>query len=250
MCDPPYGTTACKWDSVLPFDKMWSELNRVCKPKSAIVLFGSEPFSTTLRMSNIKNYKYDWIWNKKFSGTFVQASKAPLKNHENVTVFARECSRSTSAVYYPIKEKRNNPVTRKASKVGGDVIKLMGSKFNLAKQNNTVYTYDDKFPTSVDTLNFSSRLARKEKYKNYKGHPTQKPVALLEYLVKTYSLENQVVLDFTMGSGSTGVACVNTNRKFIGIELEKDYFKIACGRISEACDKGLFSENEDAGTTK
>lgn len=239
MCDPPYGTTACKWDSVLPFDKMWAELNRVSKNGAAIVLFGSEPFSSALRMSNIKNYKYDWIWVKNNFTGFLNAKKAPLKKTENISVFRKEGAGGKHTAYYPIMSLGHKPYKCRNNPT---LIRLYKKQKQMITNNN-----GERYPVNV--LNFE-RSSKKEKYKNYRSHPTQKPVALLEYLVKTYSLENQVVLDFTMGSGSTGVACVNTNRKFIGIELEKDYFKIACGRISEACDKGLFSENEDAGTTK
>lgn len=206
LTDPPYGTTACKWDSVIPFEPMWEQLNRIIKPNGAICLFGSEPFSSTLRMSNIKHFKYDWIWQKSNVMGFLNAKKRPLKETENISVF-------NSKVYYPqgleINEKGKN---------------------RRGKQTETLGKYE---------------LINKSEYKNYprtilqfkseRGyHPTQKPVALLEYLIRTYTNEGETVLDFTMGSGSTGVACVHTNRNFIGIEIEEEYFDIAKKRIEEA----------------
>ena len=214
ITDPPYGTTACKWDTVIPFDEMWERLNKLVKPNGAIVLFGSEPFSSQLRCSNLKNYKYDWVWNKKLAGNGILAKKQPLKIHENVIVF-------NSKIYIPQmtkgklrKKLTNNP---KISEInGGDGVKRATETFN-----------DQYYPTSIQE--FSMANLRRNRL-----HPTQKPVDLLEYLIKTYTKEGEIVLDFTMGSGSTGVACINTNRKFIGIELDEKYFEIAKGRIEEA----------------
>ena len=213
LCDPPYGTTACKWDSVIPFDEMWLRLNKLIKDNGAIVLFGSEPFSSKLRCSNLKNYKYDWVWNKKLAGNGILAKKQPLKIHENVIVF-------NSKIYIPqmttgkLRKKLTNNL--KISEInGGDGVKRATETFN-----------DQYYPTSIQE--FSIANLRRNRL-----HPTQKPVDLLEYLIKTYTNENEVVLDFTMGSGSTGVACLNTNRKFIGIELEDKYFNIAKERIEE-----------------
>ena len=211
ITDPPYGTTACKWDSVIPFDEMWKRLNKLIKPNGAIVLFGSEPFSSQLRCSNLKNYKYDWVWNKKLAGNGILAKKQPLKIHENVIVF-------NSKIYIPqmTKGKLRKKLTNnlKISEInGGDGVKRATETFN-----------DKYYPTSIQE--FSIANLRRNRL-----HPTQKPVDLLEYLIKTYTNENEVVLDFTMGSGSTGVACLNTNRKFIGIELEYKYFNIAKERI-------------------
>lgn len=216
ITDPPYGTTACKWDSVIPFDKMWEQLNRVIKPSGAIVLFGSEPFSSALRMSNIKNYKYDWIWNKKNCTGGYYAKYRPMQQHENVIVF---CEGKT--VYNPQKEKieksdyrySNTGRIRTVNKVG-----LYGKeKAGRLKETG------ERFPkTIIDFQNSNS---------TGKVHPTQKPVALMEYLIKTYTNEGETVLDFTMGSGTTGVACKNLNRNFIGIELDADYFEIAKTRI-------------------
>lgn len=215
LTDPPYGTTACKWDVVIPFDEMWERLNNLIKPNGAIVLFGSEPFSSALRMSNIKNYKYDWVWNKKLAGNGILAKRQPLKIHEIVSVF-------NSKVYYPQMTKgkmrrklTNNP---KISEINnGDGIKCAKETYN-----------DEYYPVSIQEFTLAN--LRKGRL-----HPTQKPTGLLEYLIKTYTNENEIVLDFTMGSGSTGVACMNTNRKFIGIELDENYFNIAKQRIEEAC---------------
>ena len=215
LTDPPYGTTACKWDTVIPFDEMWERLNNLIKPNGAIVLFGSEPFSSALRMSNIKNYKYDWVWNKKLAGNGILAKRQPLKIHEIVSVF-------NSKVYYPQMTKgkmrrklTNNP---KISEINnGDGIKCAKETYN-----------DEYYPISIQEFTLAN--LRKGRL-----HPTQKPTGLLEYLIKTYTNENETVLDFTMGSGSTGVACMNINRKFIGIELDENYFNIAKQRIEEAC---------------
>lgn len=214
ITDPPYGTTACKWDTVIPFDEMWDRLNKLIKDNGAIVLFGSEPFSSKLRCSNLKNYKYDWVWNKKLAGNGILAKKQPLKIHENVIVF-------NSKIYIPqmttgkLRKKLTNNL--KISEInGGDGVKRATETFN-----------DQYYPTSIQE--FSMANLRRNRL-----HPTQKPVDLLEYLIKTYTNENEIVLDFTMGSGSTGVACINTNRKFIGIELDEKYFNIAKKRIEDA----------------
>ena len=212
LTDPPYGTTQCKWDSVIPFDLMWEQLKRIIKPNGALVLFGSEPFSSALRMSNIKQYKYDWVWDKVKTGNPLNAKIMPLNRTENIMVFI-----DGKNFYYPIKTPRDKP------KSSGNVVKGSVKCFQGVKQENKVYT--EKYPTNL--LIFSNA--------NQKGklHPTQKPVALLEYLIKTYTQEGETVLDFTMGSGSTGVACVNTNRNFIGVELDENYFNIAESRINQ-----------------
>ena len=216
LTDPPYGTTACKWDSVIPFEPMWEQLNRIIKPDGAICLFGSEPFSSALRMSNIKHFKYDWIWDKKFAGNFALSKYQPLKIHENIIVFSPKTS-----VYYPQMQKREKPI-----KVGANKCDSESSKIAHAKLEYENKIYDEKCPESI--IHISSRSEKRG------FHPTQKPVSLMEYLVKTYTREGETVLDFTMGSGSTGVACVNTNRNFIGIELDDGYFNIAKKRIEEA----------------
>jgi DNA modification methylase len=220
ITDPPYGTTACKWDSVIDFDLMWEQLNRIIKPNGAIVLFGSEPFSSALRMSNIKNYKYDWVWdkvNKKVG--FGNSKRQPLRSTENISIFYKK-----QPTYNPIMEK--------------------GKPFKSKSGGNTKI-YEGGGLKSIVTINEGTRyphtvISIKGDIKKEMGkHPTQKPVELMEYLVKTYTNENDTVLDFTMGSGSTGVAAKNTNRNFIGIEQDEDYFKIAQQRIKET-DYKLF----------
>lgn len=214
LTDPPYGTTACKWDSVIPFEPMWAQLKRITKDNAAICLFGSEPFSSALRMSNIKMFKYDWYWNKKFAANFVQSSRMPLKTIESVLVF----SQPTHPMYFPIIETRVSQI--KIGGNGGIAIPIIGPKRGTLKGK----TYNTKQPQTL--LNFNCREGRG-------FHPTQKPVALLEYLIKTYTLEGETVLDFTMGSGSTGVAAKNLKRHFIGIEKELKYFEIAKRRIEQ-----------------
>tara|TARA_R110000772_G_scaffold86425_1_gene180900 strand:+ start:138 stop:872 length:735 start_codon:yes stop_codon:yes gene_type:complete len=219
LTDPPYGTTACKWDSIIPLEPMWEQLKRIIKPNGAIVLFGSEPFSSSLRMSNIKNYKYDWTWNKdKGFGVFL-AKKQPLRTIENICVFY-----SSQPTYNPQMTDANPDRVRPLSKGNID-----GVKNNITGSSNCKvdkdYNPNRRYPLNL--LTFSKPVSRDI-------HPTQKPVALMEYLIKTYTNENETVLDFTMGSGTTGVAAKNLNRKFIGIELDEDYFDIAKDRIEAA----------------
>jgi len=219
ITDPPYGTTACKWDSVIPFDEMWLRLNKLIKPNGAIVLFGSEPFSSYLRMSNIKNYCYDWVYDKKFGGNFVQAKRQPIKTHENISVFTKNGKMPN---YYPIMLKRDDPIKKGGNKQCKAIPIAITTKSKVFEQSRKIY--DFKFPESQ--LHYSCRT-------NRGLHPTQKPVALMEYLIKTYTNEGDTVLDFTMGSGTTGVAAKNLNREFIGIEMDLDYFNIALERIKE-----------------
>ena len=213
LTDPPYGTTACKWDSVIPFEPMWAELKRVIKPNGAIVLFGSEPFSSALRMSNIKQYKYDWIWDKKIPSGMCNAKIMPMKQSENISVFI-----NGKNFYYPIMEERPKPL--KGGKIYGN--SLSAGNGGLKSIDAKVYTH--KYPTTHLVF---------DKIRKGSLHPTQKPVPLLEYLIKTYTQENEIVLDFTMGSGSTIVAALNTNRKAIGIEMNEGYFNIAKERIEK-----------------
>ena len=217
LTDPPYGTTACKWDSVIPFDEMWECLDGITNETSPLLLFGTEPFSSHLRLSNIKNYKYDWIWIKDKGTNIFSANKRPMKNTEIISVFYK-----TQPFYNPVMRK-GKPYTRiqKSSMVGSHLGE--GNKKASDKINET----GERFPLS--TVYFARDTAKGSSF-----HPTQKPVKLLEYLIKTYTKENDTVLDFTMGSGSTGVACLQTNRNFIGIELEPKYYEIAEQRIKEA----------------
>lgn len=230
ITDPPYGTTACKWDSVIPFDLMWEQLNRIIKPNGAIVLFGSEPFSSALRMSNIKNYKYDWIWEKSNPANIALANRMPLKYHEIISLFyfKQPIYNKQMIERDELGKKRlqnkNNPIKFKGSDIQGT------SKINKEYDINR---YDENLKNPSSILKF--------KVERGKHHPTQKPVALLEYLIKTYTNENETVLDFTMGSGTTGVACKNLNRKFIGIEKDDKYFEIAKNRIeNHVVTKELF----------
>ena len=224
ITDPPYGTTACNWDSVIDFNLMWEQLNRIIKPNGAIVLFGSEPFSSALRMSNIKNYKYDWIWHKNQPSGQFNASKMPMKAYETISVFYKE-QPTYNLQMIQRTEKELKRLSHKSVKgvsknsVYGDI-----NRKSLNRYENTT-----KYPRNVITEIKCVFNRSKEKV----AHPTQKPVALMEYLIKTYTNENETVLDFTMGSGSTGVACKNTNRNFIGIEQDENYFKIAQQRIKE-----------------
>jgi len=213
ITDPPYGTTACKWDSVIDFEEMWLRLNRLIKPNGAIVLFGSEPFSSALRMSNIKNYKYDWVWDKRLAGNVFLAKSQPMKIHENILVF-----NSSKESFYPIKTDLEK-VRNYKDKYGG------GESFGKKGTGDKVHTTKGKNPKSIIDISNANRKGN--------THPTQKPVALMEYLIKTYTNEGKLVLDFTMGSGTTGVACKNLGRDFIGIEMDDKYFDIAKERINE-----------------
>jgi len=206
LTDPPYGTTACKWDVIIPFDLMWEQLKRITKDNGAICLFGSEPFSSHLRLSNLKMFKYDWTTIKSKPTGHLNAKKQPLRTVESVSCFyVKQC------LYIPQGlQDCNNIVSRTNRGNYGECSKTtLQTKTGYPKQNLEI--------KSIDGV-----------------HPTQKPVALLEYLIKTYTLENETVLDFTMGSGSTGVACKNLNRNFIGIEKDDKYFEIAKNRINEA----------------
>jgi len=221
ITDPPYGTTACKWDSVIDFGLMWEQLNRIIKPNGAIVLFGSEPFSSALRMSNIKNYKYDWIWEKEQGTNFALSKKQPLRKHELISVFYFK-----QPYYNSMGEKLDKPQKVKR----GDNTKSITSQNNSKYLKESTYTHRTKH----SILKFKRDRTNK--------HPTQKPVALMEYLIKTYTNEGETVLDFTMGSGSTGVAAKNLNRIFIGIEQDPNYFKIAEERINK---HDLFSQTQN-----
>ena len=208
LTDPPYGTTACKWDSIIPLEPMGEQLKRIIKLNGAIVMTASQPFTTTLIASNMKMFKYCWAWEKTRFANQMLAKKQPLKIHEDVIVFS-----ASSPAYYPQGLIECNKITKQGSKVtdnnGGGVRKTE----YLQTHTNYPKTIQ-RFPSEGKTV-----------------HPTQKPVALMEYLIKTYTNEGETVLDFTMGSGTTGVACMNTGRRFIGIEKDDKYFEIAKKRI-------------------
>lgn len=221
LCDLPYGTTACKWDTVIPFEPMWEQLHRVAKKNAAIALFGSEPFSSALRMSNIKNFKYDWIWEKTRTVGFLNAKNAPLKKHEIVSVFSLGTTANCSKNRMKYNPQGLIEINQKRKSVSQSCDTVVGNRPSRKKD------YIAKYTGYPDTILRFANEAKQE-------HPTQKPIALLEYLIKTYTNEGETVLDFTMGSGSTGVACINTGRNFIGIELDETYFDIAQKRIAGA----------------
>ena len=221
LCDLPYGITGCKWDNVIPFDELWEQYERIIVDNGAIVLFGSEPFSSRLRCSNLKLFKYDWIWKKNKTCGFLNAKNAPLKEYEIISVFSKgktSNGNKNNMKYYPQGLKEVNKIKHSVS---GNLDTVIGTRPSRKGEYISKYT---GYPKSI--LEFQNE--RKQ------IHPTQKPVKLLEYLIKTYTIEGNLVLDNCMGSGSTGVACVNTNRNFIGIELEEKYFNIAKERINTA----------------
>jgi len=220
LADPPYGTTACKWDSVIPFDKMWEQLKRIRKDNTAILLFGSEPFSSNLRMSNMNEYKYDWIWDKKRVSNPMMAKKMPLKNYEIVSVFYKQ-----QPIYnpQPTQKSTGKGMSNKGHNETHETETTGNSKL-VTRRDYTNVGYPKMLLTEIKVINnlTTDRAGL---------HPTQKPIELNEYLIKTYSNEGMTVLDFVMGSGTTGVACKNTGRKFIGIEKDAGYFEIASKRI-------------------
>ena len=216
LTDPPYGTTACKWDTVIDLPLMWEQLKRITKPNGAIVLTASQPFTSALVMSNPKMFKYEWIWEKNRGSNFATTKYQPMKEHENVLVF---CEGAT--VYNPIYENRAEGGKARALHV------INPSNTGRRETLNGMEAKDSR------NINPDQRVPRSiQKFNTEVGqHPTQKPVALLEYLIKTYTNEGDTVLDFCMGSGTTGVACVQTGRHFIGIENDLTYFNIATRRI-------------------
>jgi site-specific DNA-methyltransferase (adenine-specific) len=215
LTDPPYGTTDCKWDSIIPFEPMWKELKRIIKQNSAILLFGSEPFSSHLRLSNLDWFKQDLIWLKTRPSNVFNAKKMFMNWHETISIFYNKLPTYNPQYEEGKPYKRINYLQNRSKGIYGRT----GEKENWTRDNKGV-----RYPKTI--LEFSNP--------NHDSlHPTQKPVLLLEYLIKTYTNENDTVLDFTMGSGSTGVACKNTNRQFIGIELDKKYFDVAKQRLEQ-----------------
>lgn len=222
LTDLPYGTTQCKWDNIIPFEPMWECVHRLCKERTPTIFFNSEPFGSHLRMSNLKDYRYDLIWDKTKGTNFLNANRMPMPSHENISVFYKKLP-----CYNPQKVfvgKKYNKIRK-----GG----LEHNTYNDLKKHSDYIDDGYRYPLSVIKCNKSKSEANNA----ISVHPTQKPVRLLEWLIKTYSNEGDVVLDFTMGSGSTGVACRNTNRDFIGIELDEDYFQIAKDRIYDSQTK-------------
>ena len=209
LADLPYGTTACKWDSVIPLDKLWEQYDRICKKNAAMVFTAMQPFTTILAASNIENLRYEWIWEKPQGTNPMNVKIMPLKSHENILVFYREKPTYNPQMWY------STPYSGFSS----DTAKI-GEVYGNAESKHRDNPEGSRYPKTVI------------KHKQEKGyHPTQKPVGLMKYLIKTYTNEWDVVLDNTMGSGTTGVACVHTNREFIGIEKEEKYFKIAEKRL-------------------
>ena len=213
LTDPPYGTTACKWDSIIPLESMWEQLKRIIKPNGAIVLLAQTPYDKVLGASNVGMLKYEWIWEKTTATGHLNAKKMPMKAHENALVFYTRLP-----TYNPQKTQGHHPVNSYTKRNGDG--ECYGNTVEVSGGGAT-----DRYPRSV--LVFSS-----DKQTN-RLHPTQKPVAFMEYLIKTYTNEGETVLDFTMGSGTTGVAAKNLSRDFIGIEMDEDYFQIAKIRIEE-----------------
>lgn len=212
MCDLPYGTTACKWDSVIPFEPLWEQYRRVCKKNAAIVLTAQTPFDKALGCSNLSMLKYEWLWEKNKATGHLNAKKQPMRAHENVLVFC-----SGTPPYNP-QMGEGKPYSNNHKP--GD----SGENYGAVKESRVVNRVT-RYPRSV--IRFPVDIKAE-------FHPTQKPVALMEYLIKTYTNPGELVLDNTMGSGTTGVACMNTDRQFIGIERDPDYFKIAEARIKKA----------------
>jgi site-specific DNA-methyltransferase (adenine-specific) len=222
LCDLPYGTTACKWDVVIPFEPLWKEYKRIIKDRGAIVLTAGQPFTSYLITSNIDMFKYCWTWNKNSSSGFVNAKNKPMNTIEDIVIFSKgTCANKSDRrmnyfpqglIIYGKKTKRGNKQSKE------------NSYWRPSTSSNSNFQEFTSYPKNYLEFHYQSRSI----------HPTQKPVALLEYLIKTYTLENETVLDNCMGSGSTGVACVNTNRNFIGIEKDDKYFEISQNRINEA----------------
>jgi DNA modification methylase len=212
MCDPPYGTTACKWDSVIPLEPMWEQLKRITKKNGAIVMTASQPFTTTLISSNMKMFKYCWVWDKVKPSTGMHAKIMPLRSTEDIVVFGK------GAIFYSPQMVAKKTRFEEKNDSNGEA--FGGAKVKRIHDNKGL-----GYPKSLLTLSNASQKNR--------VHPTQKPVALMEYMIKTYTNEGETVLDFTMGSGTTGVACANLNRNFIGIEKDDKYFAIASERINK-----------------
>lgn len=221
LTDPPYNTTACSWDIMIPVEPMWEQLHRVIKKDGAIALFGAEPFSSVLRCSNLKNYKYDWKWDKVRGVGHLLAKIRPMMCIEDIMIFSK-----SSPVYYPQMRDRDKP---RLSKNNGSCNVWGGKDSEFVGE-----VLDKRYPVNLLTYSKSDAI-------NNNYHPTQKPTDLLEYLINTYTQRGETVLDFTMGSGSTGVACINTHRDFIGIELNPEYYDIACKRIEHAQKEKEYS---------
>lgn len=223
LCDLPYGTTACKWDIIIPFEPLWEQYNRIIKENGVVLLFGSEPFSTYLRMSNIKNYRYDWIWIKERATGFNYAKYQPLRLNENIMCFYKN-----KPYYDSIGKKLEKPYKHCLPIYKSPSANMTSS--GLDKDGNRIYK--EYTHAHKNNILYFNRVSNRKTI-----HPTQKPVELLEYLIKTYTKENEIILDNCMGGGSTCVAAINTNRHYIGFELDKNYFEIADKRIKETIEE-------------
>lgn len=216
ITDPPYGkiTKTCEWDKIIPFDEMWKRLNKLKKKNTPIILFGNQPFTSALNMSNLKDFRYEIIWQKDKGTDFGNANRKPLNIHENISVFYEK-----QPNYNRICDE-GNPYIRKNNRTNGK------NDTNFKSDNSGTWINEGKrTPATIRKINRVSAGGKKPL------HPTEKPIELMEWIIKSYTNENDLVLDFTMGSGSTGVACMNTNRRFVGIELDENYFNIAKDRI-------------------
>lgn len=223
LTDPPYALLNFRWDKSIDFKQIWQQLNRITKDDSIIALFGCEPFSTEIRMSNFTQYKYGWYWQKDNCGGFMNAKRCPLKMIENIMIFAKKTPRyNPQGLIVFDKQMFNENRDALKERRGGD-----GAFYTLSEKRRTYVRKFTNYPKNLIAFSINKEPKRGL-------HPTQKPVSLLEYLIKTYTHENETVLDFTMGSGSTGVACINTGRNFIGFELDEHYFGVASDRINKA----------------
>ena len=220
LCDLPYGVVRCKWDTIIPFEPLWEQYRRVIKPNGAIVLTASQPFTSALVMSNPKMFKYCWVWDKVCSSGFLNAKKQPLRGVEDVVIFYMK-----QPTYNPVMQTRGVPRV-KGGYCKGNGSEVYGDYTNVSSTNNTYYPRNI---IKVSNSNHTNRL-----------HPTQKPVALFEYLIKTYTNPGELVLDNCIGSGTTAIACMNTQRNFIGFEMDKGYYDIACNRIEKLKESGEF----------
>jgi site-specific DNA-methyltransferase (adenine-specific) len=231
LADLPYGTTACSWDSIIPLEPLWKQYKRIIKDNSAIALTASQPFTSRLVTSNIDWFKYEWIWEKAVGSNFASLKYRPMKEHESILIFSKNTHN-----YYPIKEKRKGSGAKRAEHkkihYEGHENKSQGTKMEETITAN--YDKNNRNPSSIQY--FNNRLPQDRGL-----HPTQKPVALFEYLIKTYTKEGEIVLDNVIGSGTTAVACINTNRKFIGFENNRKYYHIALKRIGKY-DKSYYEE--------
>ena len=230
LCDLPYGTTACKWDTIIPFEPLWEQYERVIKDNGAIVLFGSEPFSSHLRLSNLKRYKYDWKWDKVTGTGHLVAKFQPMQKIEDIMVFGKGRTVYNAQMIALSDEDYKNKISKISKKKSyKSNSELTGEKKELSLSDRDIESYRYKHPNNV--LTYSKYMGECNNVKRL--HPTQKPVALCEYLIKTYTNEGDLVLDNCIGSGTTAIAAINTYRKYIGFELDKEYYEIAKNRINK-----------------